>query len=43
MGDVAMTSEWVDFKTVCEKLNFVGLLFHYGLEKKALGNGAASG
>jgi len=37
MGDIAMTSKWVDFKTVREKLDFVEVLSHYGLEQKGRG------
>jgi len=32
-----MTSKWVDFKTVREKLDFVEVLSHYGLEFKGQG------
>ena len=32
-----MTSKWVDFKTVREKLDFVEVLSHYGLEQKGHG------
>lgn len=32
-----MTSKWVDFKTVREKLDFVEVLSHYGLESKGRG------
>ena len=37
MGDYNMTSKWVDFKTVREKLDFVEVLSHYGLEQKGRG------
>ena len=32
-----MTSKWVDFKTVREKLDFVEVLSHYGIESKGRG------
>lgn len=32
-----MTSKWVDFKTVREKLDFVEVLSHYGLDQKGRG------